>query len=33
MQLVEIIPAIQTNKEILEKAVATISSWKKQLLL
>lgn len=29
MQLVEIIPAIQTSKEILEKAVATISSWKK----
>lgn len=29
MQLVEIIPAIQTSKEILDKSVATISSWKK----
>ena len=29
MQLVEIIPAIQTSKEILHKSVETISSWKK----
>jgi len=29
MQLVEIIPAIQTSKEILDKSVETISSWKK----
>ena len=29
MQLVEIIPAIQTSKEILDKSVETVSSWKK----
>ena len=29
MQLVEIIPAIQTSNEILDKSVETISSWKK----
>ncbi|MBR9846477.1 MAG: 3-hydroxybutyryl-CoA dehydrogenase [Algicola sp.] len=29
MQLVEVIPAIQTSKEVLEKSVNTISDWKK----
>ncbi len=29
MKLVEVIPAIQTSKEVLEKSVATISEWKK----
>ncbi|MBU2929223.1 3-hydroxyacyl-CoA dehydrogenase NAD-binding domain-containing protein [Winogradskyella psychrotolerans] len=29
MQLVEIIPAIQTSKEVLEKAIQTIKDWKK----
>jgi 3-hydroxybutyryl-CoA dehydrogenase len=29
MQLVEIIPAIQTSNEILDKSVETVSSWKK----
>jgi 3-hydroxybutyryl-CoA dehydrogenase len=29
MQLVEVIPAIQTSYEVLEKAIDTISSWKK----
>lgn len=29
MQLVEVIPAIQTSKEVLEKSVKTISDWKK----
>jgi len=29
MQLVEVIPAIQTSNEILEKTVAIISDWKK----
>jgi 3-hydroxybutyryl-CoA dehydrogenase len=29
MQLVEVVPAIQTSVEVLEKSVATITSWKK----
>ncbi|MGC1632377.1 MAG: 3-hydroxyacyl-CoA dehydrogenase NAD-binding domain-containing protein, partial [Gelidibacter sp.] len=29
MQLVEVIPAIQTSKEVLEKTVKVISDWKK----
>ncbi len=29
MKLVEVIPAIQTSQEVLDKAVATISDWKK----
>ncbi|MCK7590291.1 3-hydroxyacyl-CoA dehydrogenase NAD-binding domain-containing protein [Subsaxibacter sp. CAU 1640] len=29
MALVEVIPAIQTSKEVLEKSVQTISDWKK----
>ena len=29
MKLVEVIPAIQTSKEVLEKSVKTISDWKK----
>ena len=29
MKLVEVIPAIQTSYEVLEKAIDTISSWKK----
>ncbi|MCL4153366.1 UNVERIFIED_CONTAM: hypothetical protein GTU68_010886 [Idotea baltica] len=29
MKLVEVIPAIQTSNEVLEKAVQTISDWKK----
>jgi len=29
MKLVEVIPAIQTSKEILDKAIQTISDWKK----
>ncbi len=29
MKLVEVIPAIQTSKEVLEKSVQTISEWKK----
>ncbi len=29
MKLVEVIPAVQTSKEVLEKSVATIDSWKK----
>ncbi|AEH01462.1 3-hydroxyacyl-CoA dehydrogenase NAD-binding domain-containing protein [Lacinutrix sp. 5H-3-7-4] len=29
MKLVEVIPAIQTSKEVLEKAIQTISNWKK----
>ena len=29
MQLVEVIPAIQTSKEVLEKSVQIISDWKK----
>src|SRR5690554_5948457 len=29
MQLVEVIPAIQTSKEVLEKSIQTISDWKK----
>lgn len=29
MKLVEVIPAIQTSKEVLEKAIQTISDWKK----
>ena len=29
MQLVEVIPAIQTSKEVLEKSVKIISDWKK----
>lgn len=29
MQLVEVIPAIQTSKEVLEKSVTIISDWKK----
>ncbi|NRD19415.1 3-hydroxybutyryl-CoA dehydrogenase [Winogradskyella eckloniae] len=29
MKLVEIIPAIQTSKEVLEKSIQTISDWKK----
>jgi 3-hydroxybutyryl-CoA dehydrogenase len=29
MELVEVIPAIQTSKEVLEKSIQTISDWKK----
>ncbi|WP_055447870.1 3-hydroxyacyl-CoA dehydrogenase NAD-binding domain-containing protein [Lacinutrix mariniflava] len=29
MKLVEVIPAIQTSKEVLEKAIQTINDWKK----
>ncbi|WP_299384002.1 3-hydroxyacyl-CoA dehydrogenase NAD-binding domain-containing protein [uncultured Lacinutrix sp.] len=29
MKLVEVIPAIQTSKEVLEKAIETIKDWKK----
>ncbi|MFD0963572.1 3-hydroxyacyl-CoA dehydrogenase NAD-binding domain-containing protein [Pseudofulvibacter geojedonensis] len=29
MKLVEVIPAVQTSKEVLEKSVETIDSWKK----
>ncbi|MGM5468668.1 3-hydroxyacyl-CoA dehydrogenase NAD-binding domain-containing protein [Flavobacteriaceae bacterium LMO-SS05] len=29
MQLVEVIPAIQTSKEVLDKSIKTISDWKK----
>ncbi|GAB5565358.1 MAG: hypothetical protein Wins2KO_24210 [Winogradskyella sp.] len=29
MKLVEVIPAIQTSKKVLDKSVATISGWKK----
>ncbi|WP_350293868.1 3-hydroxyacyl-CoA dehydrogenase NAD-binding domain-containing protein [uncultured Croceitalea sp.] len=29
MKLVEVIPAIQTSKEVLDKAIQTISDWKK----
>ena len=29
MQLVEVIPAIQTSKEVLEKSIQTISDWNK----
>jgi 3-hydroxybutyryl-CoA dehydrogenase len=29
MQLVEVIPAVQTSNEVLQKTVATISGWKK----
>ncbi|REG88811.1 3-hydroxyacyl-CoA dehydrogenase NAD-binding domain-containing protein [Winogradskyella sediminis] len=29
MKLVEVIPAIQTSKEVLEKAIQTIKDWKK----
>ncbi|MBQ0767896.1 MAG: 3-hydroxybutyryl-CoA dehydrogenase [Bizionia sp.] len=29
MKLVEVVPAIQTSKEVLEKAIQTISDWKK----
>ena len=29
MQLVEVVPAIQTNEEVLNKTVQTISDWKK----
>ena len=29
MKLVEVIPAIQTSKEVLQKSIETISSWKK----
>lgn len=29
MQLVEVIPAVQTSEEVLQKAVQTISDWKK----
>lgn len=29
MKLVEVIPAIQTSKEVLEKVIQTISDWKK----
>ncbi|WP_055444540.1 3-hydroxyacyl-CoA dehydrogenase NAD-binding domain-containing protein [Lacinutrix himadriensis] len=29
MKLVEVIPAIQTSKEVLEKAIQTITDWKK----
>ncbi|MGF1555577.1 3-hydroxyacyl-CoA dehydrogenase NAD-binding domain-containing protein [Paucihalobacter sp.] len=29
MQLVEVIPAIQTSKEVLERSVKTIENWKK----
>nr|WP_321225293.1 3-hydroxyacyl-CoA dehydrogenase NAD-binding domain-containing protein [uncultured Psychroserpens sp.] len=29
MKLVEVIPAIQTSKEVLEKSIQTISEWKK----
>lgn len=29
MKLVEVIPAIQTSKEVLDKSVATITDWKK----
>ncbi|MFY0629629.1 MAG: 3-hydroxybutyryl-CoA dehydrogenase [Flavobacteriaceae bacterium] len=29
MKLVEVIPAIQTSKEVLDKSVATIADWKK----
>ena len=29
MKLVEVIPAIQTSKEVLEKSIETISNWKK----
>jgi len=29
MKLVEVIPAIQTSKEVLEKSIATITDWKK----
>ena len=29
MKLVEVIPAVQTSKKVLEKSVATISDWKK----
>ena len=29
MKLVEVIPAIQTSQEVLDKSVATISDWKK----
>ncbi|WP_452228033.1 MULTISPECIES: 3-hydroxyacyl-CoA dehydrogenase NAD-binding domain-containing protein [unclassified Lacinutrix] len=29
MKLVEVIPAIQTSKEVLEKSIQTISNWKK----
>ncbi len=29
MKLVEVIPAVQTSKEVLDKSVATISDWKK----
>ena len=33
MKLVEVIPAIQTSKEVLEKSVETISSWKKTVAI
>src|SRR5690606_34834963 len=29
MKLVEVIPAIQTSKEVLDKSIKTISNWKK----
>ena len=29
MKLVEVIPAIQTSKEVLEKSIQTIKDWKK----
>lgn len=29
MKLVEVVPAIQTSKDVLEKAIKTISDWKK----
>ncbi len=33
MRLVEVIPAIQTSKEVLEKAVQTINNWKKTVAI
>ena len=33
MKLVEVIPAIQTSKGVLEKSVETISSWKKTVAI
>ncbi|RIA10622.1 3-hydroxybutyryl-CoA dehydrogenase [Flavobacteriaceae bacterium MAR_2010_72] len=33
MQLVEVIPAIQTSKEVLEKSVGTISGWNKTVAI
>ena len=33
MKLVEVIPAIQTSQEVLDKATQTISDWKKVVIL